>query len=68
MHVIELAKYVGKLTENDVGPFEPNHPWLSYLIAASLPLELDLKQRLLELLSEVERIHLLTDYLRQVTD
>ena len=58
----KVRRIVGATAEN----WDPNHPWLSFRIAGDLPLAADTKQRLLETRSEVERVELLTLYLRAV--
>ncbi len=64
--LIDVATRVRRLTDSPQEDWNPNHPWLSFRIAAGLPLELDTKQRLLSSRSEVQRVELLTGYLQGV--
>ncbi len=58
----EIAKLVG--AEHPIA--EPGAPNLSFLLARSLPLDLDFKQKLLATLSEGERLEAVVAYLQGV--
>ena len=59
--LIALAgQYAERTQGKPPGPFEPNHPLLSFQIAGRLPVSLDAKQKLLEATAEIDRVELLT--------
>ncbi len=58
----EIAKLAGS---EPTGP-EETAGNLSFLLAGSLPLDLDFKQKLLTTLSEAERLHAVVEYLQAV--
>ena len=64
--MLDVATKVRRLTGSATSRWDPNHPWLSFRIAGDLPIAPDMKQKLLELRSEIERVNLLTGYLRAV--
>lgn len=64
--LLDLAGEVRRLAGTQSSRWEPNHPWLSFKIAAGLPVSKDLKQELLTTVSEVDRVELVTGYLQQV--
>ena len=64
--LLKAARKVRRLVGRGAADWEPNHPWLSFKIGADLPLAAGTKQRLLGTRSEVERVELLTRYLRGV--
>lgn len=64
--LLEAARRVHRLVGKGATAWEPNHPWLSFRIGSDLPLAKNTKQRLLATRSEVDRVELLTRYLRGV--
>lgn len=64
--MLESARRVRQITGSRESDWNANHPWLTFCIAADLPLSMDMKQKLLEVRSEVRRVELLTGYLRGV--
>lgn len=64
--MLDVAARVRQLTGSAKSRWDPNHPWLSFRIAGDLPVTPDMKQKLLELRSEIDRVKLLTGYLRAV--
>ena len=64
--LLDAASEVRKILGEDPKDWEPNHPWLSIRIASDLPVAKDTKQSLLETRNEVDRVELLTNYLRGV--
>lgn len=61
--LVQAAEQVRRLTGKSGANWDPNHPWLSFRIAGDLPVDPDLKQALLEMRGEVERVERLTGYL-----
>ena len=67
--LVALANRVAKLVRRvPPEPFEVNHPLLSFQVASGLPVDLKIKQTLLESTSEIERVGLLSGYLEGVLD
>jgi Lon protease-like protein len=64
--LLDAATRVLRLVGTGSANWEPNHPWLTFRIAADLPVAVDTKQVLLETRSELQRVDLLTGYLRGV--
>ena len=64
--MLDVAVKVRRLTGTATSRWDPNHPWLSFRIAGDLPVAADMKQKLLGLRSEIDRVELLTGYLRAV--
>ena len=64
--LLDAASEVRKILGEKARDWEPNHPWLSIRIASDLPVAKDTKQSLLETRNEVDRVELLTNYLRGV--
>ncbi len=64
--MLGAAVKVKRLTGASSARWDPNHPWLSFRIAADLPLAAGPKQKLLETRTEIERVELLTGYLQGV--
>ena len=64
--LLDAALRVRKLVGRGPAQWEPNHPWLSFRIAADLPVAKDTKQALIETRNELDRVALLTGYLRGV--
>ena len=64
--LVEAAERVRRLASAPAADWDPNHPWLTFRIAASLPLAAEAKQQLLESRSEIDRVELLTGYLQGV--
>ena len=64
--LLGAARRVGRIVGAAEAGWDPNHPWLSFRIAGGLPVAKAVKQRLLEMRDEVQRVELLTGYLRGV--
>ena len=62
--MLALADEVIRLTGSKSTTWDPNHPWLSFKVAAGLPVSKDLKQQLLRTISEVDRVELVTIFLQ----
>ncbi len=68
-NLVELANRVAKLTNQESSEvFELNHPVLSFQVASGLPVDLKIKQALLESTAEIERVGMLSGYLQGVLD
>ncbi len=61
--LLDGAARVRKLLGQGSAKWEPNHPWLSFRVAADLPIAAETKQALLETRTELDRVELLTAYL-----
>lgn len=64
--LLDAALRVRKLVGRGPANWEPNHPWLSFRIAGDLPVAKETKQALIEARSELDRVAMLTGYLRGV--
>ena len=64
--LITVAETVQRLIGRGRASWDPNHPWLSFRISGDLPAASGIKQKLLELTSEVDRVDFLTGYLQGV--
>jgi Lon protease-like protein len=65
-HAIELHRQILALASAQQDIPETDSPPLSYLLAGSLPLDLDFKQQLLGLRSEAQRIRSLVQYFESI--
>ena len=63
---LEMHTELEKLASLDVVRFEADNPYLSFHLAAQLPVDLDFKQTLLEMRSERERLQVLLDYYAKI--
>jgi len=63
---VRLHAEIAKLAGNELGAADENASNLSFLLAGSLPLDLDFKQNLLNTLSEEKRLEAVIQYLRAV--
>ena len=64
--MLDAALRVRRLVGQGPAKWEPNHPWLSFRIASDLPVAKETKQALIETRTELDRVALLTGYLRGV--
>ena len=58
--MLAVAGEVRRLTGSKPLVWDPNHPWLSFKVAADLPASKELKQQLLRTTSEVDRVEMVT--------
>ena len=63
---VRLHAEIGHLAGADLSPADDGAPNLSYLLAGSLPLDLDFKQNLLATLSEKKRLEAIVGYLQAI--
>ena len=64
--LLGVARRVLRLLGGGRKNWEPNHPWLSFLVASDLSVSKSAKQKLLETRGEIERVEILTAYLEAV--
>lgn len=64
--LITAAEQVQRLVGRGPATWDPNHPWLSFRISGDLPIDPVIKQKLLEMRNEVNRVRFLTGYLHGV--
>ena len=63
---VRLHAEIVKLAGNQADGSEEHTDRLSFLLAGSLPLDLDFKQKLLSTLSEAKRLEAVVEYLQAV--
>ncbi len=63
---VRLHAEIGNLAGADLSPADDGAPNLSYLLAGSLPLDLDFKQNLLATLSEKKRLEAIVGFLQAI--
>ncbi len=63
---VRLHAEIAKLAGADLSPADESASNLSYLLAGSLPLDLDFKQNLLATLSETKRLEAVVGYLQAI--
>ncbi len=63
---VRLHAEIAKLAGADLAPADESASNLSYLLAGSLPLDLDFKQNLLATLSETKRLEAVVGYLQAI--
>ncbi|HUS18504.1 MAG TPA: LON peptidase substrate-binding domain-containing protein [Terriglobales bacterium] len=63
---LDMHAELEKLASLDALRFDPDNPYVSFQLAAQLPVDLDFKQALLEMRSEEERLRVLLDYYAKI--
>jgi Lon protease-like protein len=63
---LEMHGELEKLASLDAVRFDPDNPYVSFQLAAQLPVDLDFKQTLLEMRSEQARLQVLLDYYAKI--
>ena len=63
---VRLHAEIAKLAGDDLSPADDSASNLSFLLAGSLPLDLDFKQNLLSTLSETKRLEAVVGYLQAI--
>ena len=63
---LDMHAELEKLASMEAMGFDPDNPYLSFQLAAQLPVDLDFKQTLLEMRSERERLQVLLDYYAKI--